>query len=63
MVFTSLAWLYDIAECRKSQPVHYKNIAQKSAVDFMQIDEINILIYIVYNAGQREKTVNAAMRR
>ena len=30
------------AERRKCQPVHYKNIAQKSAADFMQIDETKI---------------------
>ena len=34
----------------KSQAVHYKNIVQKSAADFMQIDEMDILIYIVYNS-------------
>ena len=38
------------AERRKSQPIHYKNIAQKSAADFMQIDKMDILIYIVYNS-------------
>ena len=39
-----------------------ENIAQKSAADFMQIDETDILIYIVYNSWTTEKTVNAAMR-
>ena len=28
----------------------------------MQIDEMDILIYIVYNSWTTEKTVNAAMR-
>ena len=34
----------------KNQYLYYKNIAQKSAADFMQIDGMNILIYIVYNS-------------
>ena len=34
---------------RKCQYLCYKNIVQKSAADFMQIDEADILIYIVYN--------------
>jgi hypothetical protein len=38
-VLTSLAWLYDIAGHQKSQYTSHKNIAQKSAADFMQIDE------------------------
>ena len=36
-----------------------ENIAQKSAADFMQIDEADILIYIVYNKLDND---NAAMR-
>ena len=38
------------AHSRKCQPIHYKNIAQKSAADFMQINETDILIYIVCNS-------------
>ena len=38
------------AERRKCQPVHYKNIAQKSEADFMQIDEMDIIYIIVYNS-------------
>ena len=34
----------------KNQYLYYKNIAQKSAADFMRIDEMDILIYIVYNS-------------
>ena len=34
------------AERRKSQELCYKNIAQKSAADFMQIDDIDIGIKI-----------------
>ena len=49
-VVVSLCMLLLYAERRKSQPVHYKNIAQISAADFMQIDEADILIYIVYNS-------------
>ena len=49
-VVVLLCMLLLYAERRKSQPVHYKNIAQKSAADFMQIDETDILIYIVYNS-------------
>ena len=49
-VCVSLCMLLLYAERRKSQPVCYKNIAQKSAADFMQIDETDILIYIVYNS-------------
>ena len=47
---------------RKYQYLFYKNTAQKSAADFMQIDETDILIYIVYNSWTTEKTVNAAVR-
>lgn len=61
-MFTSLAWLYDIAERRKSQPVYYKNIAQKNAVDFMQIDETDIIYIIVYNSWTTVKVYNAAAR-
>lgn len=63
MVFTSLAWLYDITEHRKSQPVHYKNVVQKNAADFMQIDETDILIYIVYNIWTMTKVYYAVKRR
>ena len=35
---------------RKSQYLCYKNIAQKSAADFMQIDGMNIIYIIVYNS-------------
>ena len=63
MVFTSLAWLYDIAKCRKSQPVHYKNIAQKSAADFMQIDETDIIYIIVYNSWTTIKIYNETAPR
>ena len=55
----SLGMLLLYAHSRKSQYLCYKNIAQKSAADFMQIDETDILIYIVYNSWA---TVNAAMR-
>ena len=39
-----------------------ENIAQKSAVDFMQIDETDIIYIIVYNSWTTGKTVNAAVR-
>ena len=38
------------AERRKSQYLYYKNIAQKNAADFMQIDGMNIIYIIVYNS-------------
>ena len=34
----------------KCQQLYYKNIAQKSAADFMQIDEMDIIYIIVYNS-------------
>ena len=39
----------------KSQYLYYKNIAQKSAADFMQIDEADIIYIIVYNSWTTEK--------
>ena len=39
-----------------------ENIAQKSAADFMQIDEMDIIYIIVYNSWTTKKTVNAAKR-
>ena len=47
---------------RKCQYLCYKNIAQKSAADFIQIDETDIIYIIVYNICPAEKTVNAAQR-
>ena len=38
------------AERRKCQELCYKNIEQKSAADFMQIDEMDIIYIIVYNS-------------
>ena len=39
------------------------SIAQKSAADFMQNDETDILIYIVYNSWTTIKVYEAAQRR
>ena len=50
------------AERRKCQQLYYKNIAQKSAADFMQIDETDIIYIIVYNSWTTEKTVNVVQR-
>ena len=41
-ICVSLCMLPLYAERRKCQSLYYKNIAQKSAVDFMQIDGIKI---------------------
>ena len=38
------------AYIRKCQYLCYKNIAQKSAADFMQIDGTDIIYIIVYNS-------------
>ena len=48
IVSLGMASLY--AYSLKCQDLCYKNIAQKSAANFMQIDEMDILIYIVYNS-------------
>ena len=45
----SLFALYAFIICRTPEK-SIENIAQKSAADFMQIDETDILIYIVYNS-------------
>ena len=39
-----------------------ENIAQKSAADFMQIDETDIIYIIVYNSWTTAKIYNAAER-
>ena len=46
-VCVSLCMLLLYADIRKNQQLCYKNIAQINAADFMQIDEMDILIYIV----------------
>ena len=40
-----------------------ENIAQKNAADFMQIDETDILIYIVYNSRTTEMPLRGAQSR
>ena len=47
----------------KSQELYYKNIAQINAADFMQIDETDILIYIVYNSWTTIMPLRGAQSR
>ena len=49
-VVVLLCMLLLYAYGRKSQYLYYKNIAQKSAADFIQIDGMNIIYIIVYNS-------------
>ena len=49
-VCVSLGMLSLYAYRRKCQQLYYKNIAQKSAADFMQNDEMDIIYIIVYNS-------------
>ena len=48
---------------RKSQYLYYKNIAQKSAADFMQIDETDIIYIIVYNSWTTIMPLRGAQSR
>lgn len=47
----------------KSQPFHYKNIEQKSAANFMQIDETDIIYIIVYNIWTMTMPLRGAQSR
>ena len=62
-VCVSLCMLSLYAYIRKCQYLCYKNIAQKSAADFMQIDETDIIYIIVYNSWTTAMPLRGAQSR